>query len=141
MKTTTLPVGSPQWLLIDAAGQSLGRVAVKAAHCLRGKHKASFSPHQACGDHVVVINVKQLAIPPKKIYRKTYYRYTGYMGNMKETSLPQLMEKHPERVIEIAVKGMLTNNRLRTKILKRLHVYADDKHPYEAQQPTSILVA
>lgn len=138
MKTTTVPVSAPKWMIIDAEGQTIGKVATKAAHLLRGKHLASFAPHQLCGDHVIVINAAKLSIPPKKIYRKTYYRYTGYMGNMKETDLKTMLAKSPEKVIEIAIRGMLTNNRLRARILKRLHVYVDAAHPYEAQKPKSV---
>lgn len=138
MKTTTVPVSAPKWMIIDAEGQTIGKVSTKAAHLLRGKHRASFAPHQLCGDHVIVINAGKLSIPPKKVFRKTYYRYTGYMGNMKETTLKTMLAESPEKTIEIAVKGMLTNNRLRSRILKRLHVYVDAAHPYEAQKPQSV---
>lgn len=138
MKTTTVPVAPPKWLIIDAKGKTLGKVAVKAAMLIRGKHKASFSPHQLCGDHVIVVNAKDIAIPPKKDLRKVYHRHTGYPGNMKIMNLGEAMRRKPTFAIENAVKGMLEANRLRTKMLKRLHVFADDKHPYEAQQPQSV---
>ena len=141
MKTTTVPESAPAFLLIDAKGATLGKVAAKAAHILRGKHLASFAPHQVHGDHVIIINADKLSIPPKKIFRKTYYRYTGYMGNMKETSLQTMLTEHPERVLEIAIKGMLTNNRLRPRILKRLHVYNEDTHPYTDQKVTVVSVS
>ena len=138
MKTSTPKPPAPKWLLIDADGQTLGKVAVKAAHILRGKHRVTFSPHQLLADHIVVINAGKLALPPKKGLRKTYYRHTGYPGNMKVTSLTSMMSRDSAFVIENAVKGMLEANRLRVQMLKRLHVYNDDKHPYEAQQPQAI---
>jgi len=135
MKTTTVPVSAPAWFVIDADGQSIGKVAVKAATYLRGKHKASFSPHQLCGDQIIVINAAKLALPPKKGLRKTYHRHTGYPGNMKHTSLSHMMERDPQYVVENAVKGMLEDTRLRQKMMRRLHVFIDGAHPYEAQQP------
>ncbi len=138
MKTSTLPPSAPAWHVIDAAGQSLGKVAVKAATVLRGKHKATFSPHQLCGDHVIVINAARIALPPKKGMRKVYHRHTGFPGNMKHATLEQMMEKKPTFAIENAVKGMLDDNRLRREMLKRLHVFADGEHPYAAQKPSPL---
>lgn len=135
MKTSTIKPSAPAWVLIDATDQTLGKIAVKAATLLRGKHKATFSPHQLCGDHVVVINAGKIALPPKKGMRMTYHRHTGYPGNMKIATLTQMLEKKPTYVIENAVKGMLEDNRLRRQILKRLHVFAEAVHPFEAQQP------
>lgn len=135
MKTSTIKPEAPKWYLIDADGQTIGKVAVKAAHMLRGKHKVTFSPHQLCGEHIVIINAAKLKLPPKKGLRKTYHRHTGFPGNMKHVSLDMMMEKKPAYVVEVAVKGMLEDNRLRREILKRLHVYADAEHPYAAQQP------
>ncbi len=135
MKTSTLPVSAPAWFLIDAEGQSLGKIAVKAATLLRGKHKASFSPHQLCGDQVIVINASKIKLPPKKGMRKIYHRHTGFPGNMKHVTLDKMLERKPTYVIENAVKGMLEANRLRQQMVKRLHVFADGEHPYEAQQP------
>lgn len=138
MKTTTVPVSAPKWLLIDANGQSIGKVAVKAATFLRGKHKASFSPHQLCGDHVVIINAAQVKLPPKKGIRKVYHRHTGFPGNMKHVRLDNALRRKPTFPIENAVKGMLEANRLRAQMLRRLHVFADGTHPYEAQQPKAV---
>ena len=138
MKTTHQKPSAPAWHIIDAEGQSIGKIAVKAAMVLRGKHKATFSPHQLCGDHVVVINASKVALPPKKGLRKMYHRHTGYPGNMKHVGLTQMLEKKPTYVIENAVKGMLEANRLRQQMLKRLHVYADGAHPYDAQQPSPL---
>jgi large subunit ribosomal protein L13 len=141
MRTSTIKPAPPKWHIIDADGQSIGKIAVKAASILRGKHKVTFSPHQLCGDHVVVINVAKMHLPPKKGLRKTYHRHTGFVGNMKHSSLTQMMEKKPTYVIENAVKGMLESNRLSREMLKRLHVYADAEHEYAAQQPVPLSVA
>lgn len=124
--------------MIDAAGQSIGKVAVKAASFLRGKHKVTFSPHQLCGDHIVVINSALVKLPPKKGMRKVYHRHTGFPGNMKHASLTWMLEKKPNYVIENAVKGMLESNRLSREMMKRLHVFSDDKHTFEAQKPTPL---
>lgn len=144
MKTTHLPVSalvSPKWVIIDAKGQTLGKVAVKAATMIRGKHRATFSPHQLCGDHVIVINAAEISIPPKKGLRKIYYRHTGFPGNMKVMNLDEAMRKKPTFAIENAVKGMLEANRLRNQMLKRLHVFADDQHPYAPQQPVTVTLS
>ena len=141
MKTSIIKPEAPKWLLIDAKGNTIGKVAVKAAHILRGKNKVHFAGHQLLADHIVIINTAQLHLPPKKGLRKTYYRHTGFPGNMKVVGLDLMMQKDSAYVIEHAVKGMLTDNRLRVQMLKRLHVFADDKHPYEAQKPTPISVS
>lgn len=138
MKTSTIKPSEPKWHVIDAEGQTIGKIAVKAAMLLRGKHKVTFSPHQLCGDHVVVVNAGKIALPPKKGLRKTYYRHTGFPGNMKVASLTWMLEKKPTYVIEVAVKGMLEDNRLRQQMLKRLHVFAESEHPYAAQKPEPI---
>src|SRR3989338_2998666 len=104
MKTSTIKPSAPKWHMIDANGQSIGKVAVKAASMLRGKHKVTFSPHQLCGDHIVVINSALVKLPPKKGMRKVYHRHTGYPGNMKHASLTWMLEKKPNYVIENAVK-------------------------------------
>ncbi len=138
MKTTTVKVSPPAWHIIDADGQTIGKVAVKAASVLRGKHKVSFSPHQLCGDHVVIINAGKVKLPPKKGLRKMYHRHTGFVGNMKHASLTMMMEKKPTFAVENAVKGMLEANRLRKSIITRLHVYPEAVHPYEAQKPSPL---
>ncbi len=135
MKTSTVKPAAPVWYVVDAKGQTLGKIAVKAATVLRGKHKATFSPHLLCGDHVIVVNAKHVALPPKKGLRKTYHRHTGFVGNMKIASLTQMLEKKPTYVIEHAVLGMLEANRLRRQMLKRLHVFADAEHTFAAQKP------
>jgi large subunit ribosomal protein L13 len=138
MKTSTVKPSAPNWHIIDAEGQTLGKIAVKAAVLLRGKHKATFSPHQLCGDHVIVVNAGKIALPPKKGLRMMYHRHTGFPGNMKHANLNQMLEKKPTYVIENAVKGMLEANRLRQEMVKRLHVFAQPDHPYEAQKPTPV---
>lgn len=141
MKTTYVEHGSPAWHVIDAKGQVLGKVAVAAATLLRGKHKASWAPHQLCGDHVVVINAAGLTFEGTKPIKKIYHKHTGYAGGLKSESLEQKMIRKPEEVIEIAVKSMLPRNKLRAQQLKRLHVYADGAHQHEAQQPVPFSLA
>lgn len=140
MKTSTVKPEAPKWLVIDADGKTIGKVAVAAATALRGKHKAAFSPHQLCGDHVIVLNAAKLRLPPKKGLRKTYYRHTGYPGNMRITQLSVMIEKDPAQVVELAVRGMLPSTRLARAMLNRLHVFTDAKHPYDAQKPSSLSV-
>ena len=128
----------PKWILIDAEGQNLGRLAAKTAMILRGKTKASFTPHQLCGDHVVIINAKKLHFHPTKHRRKIYVTHSGYLGHIKTKSLQQMIDKKPEQMIELAVKGMLPRNRLARQMLKRMHVYADAAHEHEPQQPVPL---
>ncbi len=140
MKTSVLPVPAPIWYIVDAEGQTIGNVATNVAHVLRGKHKPSFSPHQLCGDHVIVVNIDKLSISPAKSKGKLYYHHTGYLGHMQVRTLEKMMEK-PEKVIELAVKGMLPQNRLRPKMLKRMHVYTGTEHKYAAQKPVPLTLA
>lgn len=135
MKTTTLPAPAPLWHLVDAKDQTIGFIAAKCSHILRGKHRPSFSPHQLCGDHIVIVNAAQMNVTPAKGRRKTYFHHTGHLGHSSTTTLTKMMEKDPTVVIEKAVYGMLPKNRLRPRMLKRLHVYADDKHKYAPQKP------
>lgn len=120
-----------QWHLLDAKGQVLGQVATQAAKLLIGKDKATFTPHVDGGDYVVVINARQVAVTGKKEQDKMYYRHSGYPGGLKETNLANLRQKSPERIIEIAVKGMLPKNKLQKPRLNRLKVFADNDHPYQ----------
>lgn len=138
MKTSFVKQPAPKWLMIDAEGQTIGKIAARAATILRGKHRASFAAHMLGADHIVIVNASKIALPPKKGLRKTYYRHTGFPGNMKVASLTWMLEKKPTYVLEHAIKGMLTANRLREQMMKRLHVYADAAHPYEAQKPEPI---
>ncbi|ALM09435.1 MAG TPA: 50S ribosomal protein L13 [Candidatus Peribacter riflensis] len=135
MKTSTPKAPAPRWLLIDAEGQVLGRLAARVALMLRGKNKALFSPHQLCGDHVVVVNAAKLTMTPAKFRRKTYFTHTGYLGHLKAIPLQRMFEERPVELIEQSVHGMLPRNRLRPQALKRLHVFAGADHTFEAQKP------
>tara|TARA_B100002003_G_C13908719_1_gene442340 strand:- start:231 stop:659 length:429 start_codon:yes stop_codon:yes gene_type:complete len=141
MKTSTVPAPAPMWVLVDAEGQSLGRMAAKVAHVLRGKHRPTFSPHQLCGDHVVIINASKLSIPQKKLMQKMYRKHSGYIGHLRSKTMGKMMEESPEKVVQLAVKGMLPSNRLRPQILKRLHVFTDENHSYAAQKPASLITS
>jgi len=140
MKTTTVPVSAPAWHVIDATDHTIGDIATLAAHVLRGKHKVSFSPHQLCGDHIIIVNTEKLKISPNKALKKLYYSHTGYPGGFKARSLGKLMETRPEEVLESAIKGMLPRNRLRAAMLKRLHVHTGTEHKYEAQKPSELKI-
>jgi large subunit ribosomal protein L13 len=126
----------PQWYVIDAQGQVLGRVATQIAQILRGKHKPTFTPHMNTGDFVVVVNAGKIAVTGNRLEQKMYYRHSQYPGGLKTTSLRQTLEgKHPHRALEHAVRGMVMHNRLGADIMKRLKIYAGPTHPHEAQQP------
>jgi large subunit ribosomal protein L13 len=124
------------WLLVDANGQTLGRLATQIADALRGKTKPEYTPHCDTGDFVVVVNAEKIAVTGNKRADKKYYRHTGYPGGIKERSLNDMLERRPEEVIRKAVKGMLPRNRLARKQLTKLKVYAGPEHPHAAQQPT-----
>jgi large subunit ribosomal protein L13 len=123
------------WLVVDAEGQRLGRVATEVATLLRGKHKPIWAPNVDVGDHVVVINAAKLDVPLRKSEDKLYYRHSGYPGGISSESLERLMGRAPERVVKLAVRGMLPKNRLGRSMLKKLRVYAGPTHPHAAQQP------
>ncbi|GAB4169500.1 MAG: 50S ribosomal protein L13 [Wenzhouxiangellaceae bacterium] len=127
-----------EWLVVDATGKTLGRLASEIARRLRGKHKPEFTPHVDTGDYVVVINAEKVAVTGRKLSDKVYYKHTGYVGNLKSITLEKQLQKHPERVIEAAVKGMLPKNPLGRAMFRKLKVYAGDKHPHEAQQPRAL---
>lgn len=138
MKTYTAKAGdiNPQWYIIDAEGQILGRVASQIAQILRGKHKPNFTPNLPTGDFVIVINADKIAVTGKRMEQKVYYRHSQYPGGLKKTTLRQTLEgKFPERAITHAVRGMVMHNRLGADIMKRLKVYAGSEHPHAAQQP------
>ncbi len=141
MKTTTVPVSAPKWLLIDATGLSFGRLAAEVATLLRGKHKPSYSPHQLCGDQVVIINAEKLGVSAEKKGRKTYFHHTGHLGHTTFTSLGKMMEDKPEEVIRKAVYGMLPRTRLRLSLMRRLHIFRDAEHPYAPQKPVPYTLA
>lgn len=126
------------WLLIDAEGQTVGRLATRIAQLLRGKHKVDFTPNQAGGDFVVVVNADKVNFSGRKWEQKVYTRYSGYQSGLKRISAGRMLETHPERIIEHAVKGMLPKNTLGRKILTRLKVYSGAAHPHAAQQPREV---
>jgi large subunit ribosomal protein L13 len=123
------------WFVVDANGQTLGRLASNIALRLKGKHKASYSPHVNMGDHIVVVNADKIRVTGRKLSDKIYYHHTGFIGGIKSIALDKLLAKHPERVIQIAVKGMLPKTVLGRQMYRKLHVFAGDKHPHTAQQP------
>ncbi len=124
-----------EWFVVDAEGQTLGRLASRIAPILRGKHKPIYTPHMDCGDYVIVINADKVRVTGRKLDQKMYYRHSGYPGGLKSISLRDQLAQHPERVIEAAVKGMLPKNKLGRRMFKKLKVYAGDSHPHQAQQP------
>lgn len=126
------------WLLVDAEGQTLGRLASKIASVLRGKHKPEYTPHTDTGDYVVVVNAEKIAVTGKKLTDKMYYRHTGYIGNLKSTNLEDLLAKKPEEVIRLAVKGMMPRGPLGRAMQTKLKVYAGTEHPHTAQQPSAV---
>ena len=127
-----------EWVIIDAEGAVLGRLATLVASMLRGKHKINFTPHVDCGDNVVVINAEKVVLTGEKWSDKEYVRYTGYPGGQKFTTAEKMMKKNPIGLVENAVKGMLPKNRLGRAIYKNMHVYAGSSHPHEAQKPKKI---
>ncbi|HEY5809018.1 MAG TPA: 50S ribosomal protein L13 [Povalibacter sp.] len=126
------------WFVVDASGKTLGRLASQIATRLRGKHKASYTPHVDTGDNIIVLNAGKVRVTGQKLTDKFYHHHTGYMGGLKTTSLEKLLQKHPERAIEFAVKGMLPKNPLGRKMFKKLHVFAGNQHPHTAQQPKAL---
>jgi len=123
------------WYLVDASGKTLGRLSAELARRLRGKHKPTYTPHVDTGDYMIVINAEKIAVTGKKLQDKQYHRFTGYIGNLKTETLGQALERHPERVIETAVKGMLPKGPLGRAMYRKLKVYAGNTHPHTAQQP------
>jgi large subunit ribosomal protein L13 len=126
------------WVIIDAKGQVLGRLATKIAMVLMGKNKPTYSPHVACGDHVIVINAKDIKVTGKKADQKLYRSHSGYPGGFKEITYKRLMAKKPEEIIRLAVKRMLPHNNLGRNLLKNLRIFADNAHTHEAQQPVEL---
>lgn len=124
-----------KWFVVDAAGENLGRLATRIATILRGKHKPTYTPSMDVGDFVIVINAEKVAVTGRKLQQKMYYRHSLYPGGLKEISLERMLAKHPRRVIQRAVKGMLPKNRLGKAMIKKLKVYAGDSHPHTAQKP------
>lgn len=126
------------WYLVDADGKTLGRLATELARRLRGKHKPEYTPHVDTGDYLVVINAEKVRVTGRKLEDKIYHRHTGYIGNLKSTSLGKVLNEHPERAIEMAVKGMLPKNPLGRAMFKKLKVYAGAEHKHQAQQPQKL---
>lgn len=139
-KTISENVGTvnKEWLLVDAEGETLGRLASGIAKLIRGKHKTGFTPHVDCGDNVVVINADKVSLSGDKWSEKRYIRYTGYPGGQRVLSAAELLAKHPTAIIEKAVKGMLPKNKLASRMLTKLKVYPGEEHPHSAQQPTPL---
>ena len=138
MKTYSAKAGelNPQWYVIDAEGQVLGRLASQIAQILRGKHKPTYTPHMPCGDFVIVINADKIAVTGKRMDQKMYYRHSQYPGGLKTTSLRKVLEgRFPERALEHAVRGMVMHNRLGATLMSRLKIYAGPNHPHQAQKP------
>lgn len=124
-----------EWFVVDAAGQTLGRLATEVARILRGKHKPTYSPSVDVGDYVIVVNAGKIHVTGRKLDQKIYYRHSGYPGGLKEITLRNLLKKYPTRVIEHAVRGMLPKNRLGRQMFKKLKVYDSSDHPHTAQHP------
>jgi large subunit ribosomal protein L13 len=137
MRTYTPKAGdiTRTWHVLDAEDQVLGRLATEAATLLRGKHKVTWAPHMDGGDHVIVLNAAALAVNPRKLADKRYYRHSGYPGGIKSESMEHLLARNPERVVRLAVKGMLPKGPLGRQMLKRLRVYGGPNHPHVAQNP------
>ena len=126
------------WVVVDAEGQTLGRLASKVALLIRGKRKPNYTPHVDCGDNVIIVNAEKVVLSGNKMTDKTYVWHTGYPGGQRTTNPEQIMAKFPERIVEKAVKGMLPKNRLGAELFRNLHVYAGPEHKNEAQKPTVI---
>lgn len=139
MNNTTYSVKKSEieskWYIIDAANKPLGRVATEAAKLLRGKHKPTFTPNVDTGDHVIVLNCKDVILTGKKLDQKIYRHHTGYIGNMKEISAKDMLQNNPEKAMMLAIKGMLPKNRLGRQMLGKLRVYAGNEHENQAQKP------
>ncbi len=138
MRTTYMAKASEverKWLVVDAAGQTLGRLASEVATILRGKHKPIYTPHVDTGDNVIIVNAEQIELTGKKLTDKVYYRHTGYVGGIKERTALEMRTDRPEKMLELAIKGMLPKNKLGRQMFKKLHVYRGAEHPHQAQQP------
>ena len=127
-----------KWYVVDAKNVPMGRLASAVASILRGKNKPTFTPHVDTGDYVIVINAEKIKVTGKKLDQKIYYHHSDYVGGMKETTLKEMLDKHPDRVIELAVKGMLPKGPLGREMYTKLHVYAGAEHPHAAQKPETL---
>ena len=124
-----------QWYIIDAAGKPLGRIAAEAAKLLRGKHKPTFTPNEDTGDHVIILNVKDVVLTGKKLDEKIYRHHTGYIGNMKEITARNMLQNNPEKAMMLAIKGMLPKNRLGRQMINKVRIYSGNEHENQAQKP------
>ncbi|MBI5341918.1 MAG: 50S ribosomal protein L13 [Deltaproteobacteria bacterium] len=143
MKTTeyfTRDEANQVWYVVDADGKVLGRLATKVAEVLRGKHKTKFTPNADIGDFVIVVNAEKVKLTGKKLTEKNYHHHSGYMGGLKTTTPEKVLQKHPERLVEWAVRGMLPKTRLGDRLFTKLKVYAGPDHPHKAQQPKALAV-
>jgi large subunit ribosomal protein L13 len=129
------------WFVVDANGKTLGRLASHVAMRLRGKHKPEYTPHVDCGDNIIIVNAEKIGVTGDKLRAKLYFHHTGAIGGIKSIALGKLLQEHPERALEIAIKGMLPKGPLGRKMYKKLHVFAGDKHPHSAQQPKVLELA
>lgn len=129
-----------KWYVVDAEGKTLGRLASEIAKILRGKHKSIFTPHMDTGDYVIVVNAEKIKVTGKKLDQKIYYKHSGYVGGLKETTLKDMLNRHPERVVEYAVKGMLPKGPLGRKMYKKLFVYVGPDHKHAAQKPEALTI-
>lgn len=146
MQTGNTYMAKPQtvqrkWYVIDATDKSLGRLAAEAAKILRGKHKPIFTPHVDTGDHVIIVNADKVQLTGKKLVQKTYFRHSGYPGGAKFIQARKMLAEKPERMVELAVKGMLPKNRLGRAMFKKLKVYRGPSHPHAAQQPEKLEIS
>ena len=123
------------WYVVDAEGETLGRLASRIAPILKGKHKPIYTPHLDCGDFVIIVNAEKVRVTGRKLDQKLYHRHSGYPGGLKSISLRDQLDRYPERVLQAAIRGMLPKNKLGRRMIKKLKVYAGDAHPHEAQQP------
>lgn len=126
------------WLVVDAEGQTLGRLASQVASVLRGKHKTCYTPHVNCGDYVIIVNAEKVKLTGNKLTQKVHYTHSGYPGGQKQRTPAQILDKHPNRLLEMAVKGMLPKNKLGRAMFRKLFVYAGSEHPHQAQKPTPL---
>ena len=129
-----------KWYVVDANGQTLGRLATQVAMILRGKHRPTYTPHVDTGDHVIIINAEKIHLTGKKLQDKKYYRHSGYPGGIKSVTAGEVLQRHPERVIKAAVWGMIPHNKLGRQMIKKLKVYAGAEHPHEAQMPEALVL-
>jgi large subunit ribosomal protein L13 len=136
--TTEEALAARTWFIADATDQSLGRLAVRIADCLRGKHNPAFTPHVDCGDFVVVVNAEKVKLTGNKRAGKIYYRHTGFVGGIREETADELLERRPEELLLKAVRGMLPANRLGRQLLTKLKIYAGAEHPHAAQKPAPL---